>query len=48
MMLPSISPLTPHFLARPQESSEQLRSMRKLHYCPVVASFDEMFYCQTY
>lgn len=41
-------PLTPRFLARPQESSKQLWATRKLHYRPVVASFDEMFYCQTY
>lgn len=48
MMLPFVFPLVPHFLAHPQESSKQLRATRKLHYHPVVASFDETFYCQTY
>lgn len=48
MMLPYGSPLAPRFLAHPQESSKQLRATWKLHYRPVVASFDETFYCQTY
>lgn len=40
--------LTPRFQAHPQESSKQLWTTRKLNYRPVVASFDETFYCQTY
>lgn len=48
MILPYSSPLAPRFLAHPQESSKQLWATRKLHYRPVVASFDETFYCQTY